>query len=77
MKLGCTSRREFIPRSGNKHLLHHADPAVRHTHVYGPKGRSQDNDLAGRQEGRTISVRIAMPTVVITTYTLHLLEHRP
>lgn len=33
MKLGVASRREFIPHVGDKHLLHHADPAVRHTRV--------------------------------------------
>lgn len=33
MKLGVAPRREFIPHAGDKHLLHHADPAVRHTRV--------------------------------------------
>lgn len=58
MKLGGTSRREFIPHPGNKHFLHHADPAVRHTHVYGLRrgGGGGPRERSGRQEGRTISV---------------------
>lgn len=27
-------RREFIPHTGDKHFVHHADRAVRRTHVY-------------------------------------------
>lgn len=64
MKLGGAPRREFIPHTGDKLFLHHADPAVRRTRVWSEMGMEggecQDNDLAGRA-GRTILARITMP----------------
>lgn len=57
MKPGGSPRREFIPHTGNKHLLHHADPAVRHTRVWsegggGGKGQEREREIwqAGQDE---------------------------
>lgn len=54
MKPGGAPRREFIPHTGDKLCLHHADPAVRRTRVWSEMGwkGGAPRERSGRQ-GRT------------------------